>query len=254
MECHQGIIELILQEFKSLRQEMKMEFAQMQEKMEDMVSTLLAETKKTETMNNAIPIEKISQPLHVESDIGSCIEKVYSERALVFPLVEAIKEEPLLLEEYEISQTEIDDPNITMLNKFPTQSDIGVNATVKTVAAQSCVERSSDEECSNFLEMFLDKPAASDGIDACNVNAQIFVGNNKEKHFSCKFCDKSFKQKSQLKYHIRTHTGERPYQYSQTAEHIIFDCRVLHPLIGQEDLKTSDEEGKKWLQLVVEYA
>ena len=40
---------------------------------------------------------------------------------------------------------------------------------------------------------------------------------------------------------------------SQTAEHIIFDCRVLHPPIGQEDLKTPDEEGKKWLQLVAEY-
>ncbi|CAK8687325.1 unnamed protein product [Clavelina lepadiformis] len=39
---------------------------------------------------------------------------------------------------------------------------------------------------------------------------------------------------------------------SQTAEHI-FDCRVLHPPISQEDLKTPDEEGKKWLQLVAEY-
>ncbi|CAK8683161.1 unnamed protein product [Clavelina lepadiformis] len=39
----------------------------------------------------------------------------------------------------------------------------------------------------------------------------------------------------------------------QTAEHIIFNCRVLHPPIGQEDLETPDEEGKKWLQLVAEY-
>ncbi|CAK8685623.1 unnamed protein product [Clavelina lepadiformis] len=41
---------------------------------------------------------------------------------------------------------------------------------------------------------------------------------------------------------------------SQTAEHILFDCRVLHPPIGQDDLKTPDEEGKRWLQLVAEYA
>ncbi|XP_076817991.1 uncharacterized protein LOC143463411 [Clavelina lepadiformis] len=41
---------------------------------------------------------------------------------------------------------------------------------------------------------------------------------------------------------------------SQTAEHILFDCRVLHPPMGQDDLKSPDEEGKRWLQLVAEYA
>ncbi|CAK8672828.1 unnamed protein product [Clavelina lepadiformis] len=160
MECHPGIIELILQEFKSTRQEMKMEFAQLQVNIEDMVLKILAETKKTETMNNAIPFEEISQPLHVESDISLNIEEVYSENASVFPLVEAIKEEPLLLEEYEVSQPEIDHPNISMLNEIPTQSDIGVNATVKIVKPQSCVARNSDEECSDSVKMFLQKSTA----------------------------------------------------------------------------------------------
>ena len=97
-----AISDLISQELKSLRQEMKMEFAQLQVNIEDMVLKILAETKQTETMNNAIPIEEISQPLHVESYISLKIEDVYSEKAPVFPLVEAIKEGPLLLEEYEL--------------------------------------------------------------------------------------------------------------------------------------------------------
>ncbi|CAK8691539.1 unnamed protein product [Clavelina lepadiformis] len=170
------------------------------------------ETKKVETKDNAMPIEETSQPLDMESDIGICIEEVYSENASVLPLVEAVKEESFLLEEYEVSQTEIDDPSTSMFNKIPPQSDIGVNATVKTIEPQSCVERNSDQEYRDALELFLDKPAASDGINACNVNAQVFVANNREKRFSCKFCDKSFKCKTHLKCHIRTHTGERPYQ------------------------------------------
>ncbi|XP_076803171.1 uncharacterized protein LOC143447086 [Clavelina lepadiformis] len=35
---------------------------------------------------------------------------------------------------------------------------------------------------------------------------------DKGKHFSCKVCDKSFKHKSNLNSHSRTHTGEQPYQ------------------------------------------
>ncbi|CAK8691507.1 unnamed protein product [Clavelina lepadiformis] len=236
VECHpdnmqvdiilKAISDLILQEFKSIRQDMKMEFAQMQENMEDIVSKILAETKIAETMNNAIPIEKTLQPSVVESDIGICIEGDYSEKASVHPQVEAIKEEPLLLEEYEVLQTETDDSSISMLNKFPTQSDIGVNATVKTVKCQRCVERNSDEECSNFLERFLYKPAASDGINACNVNAQVFVANNREKRFSCKFCDKSFKRKINLRDHIRTHTGECPYQCQVCEKSFTIKCNL----------------------------
>ncbi|CAK8691563.1 unnamed protein product [Clavelina lepadiformis] len=185
MECHpdgmqvdvwlKAISDMISQEFKSMRQDMRKEFVKMQENMEDVVSTLLAETKKTETMNNAMPVEESSQTTVVKSDISLNIEEVYSEKAPVFPLVEAVKEKPLLLEEYEVSQTESDNPNISMLNKCPHQSEIGVNATVKTAECQRCVDRNSDEECSDFLEMFLNKPAASDRNNACNVNAQVQV-------------------------------------------------------------------------------
>ncbi|CAK8691561.1 unnamed protein product [Clavelina lepadiformis] len=152
---------------------MKMEFAQMQKNMEDRVSKILAETKKAETMNNAIPSEVTSQTSVVKSDFGICIDGVYSEKASILPIVEAIEEEPFLLEEYEVSQTETDEPSISMLNKFPPPSNIGVNAKVKTIERQSCVERNSDGECSDSVEIFLDAPAASDAIIAFKVGMQV---------------------------------------------------------------------------------
>ncbi|CAK8691570.1 unnamed protein product [Clavelina lepadiformis] len=182
-----AISDMISQEFKSMRQDMKKEFVKMQENMEDVISTLLAEIKKTETMNNAMPVEEKSQTTVVNSDISLNIEDVYSEKAPVFPLVEAIKEEPLLLEEYEISQTDVDDPSISMLNKFPPQSENGVNATIKIVKPQSSVARNSDEKCSDSVEIFLDKSTASERINTCKVDAQLFVKNNNKKQFSCKF-------------------------------------------------------------------
>ncbi|CAK8691584.1 unnamed protein product [Clavelina lepadiformis] len=222
MECHpvgmqvdvllKAISDMISQEFKSMRQDMRKEFVKMQESMEDVVSTLLAEIKKTETMNNAMPVEESSQIKVVKSDISLNIKKVYSEKASVFSLVEVIKEEPLLLEEYEVSQTEIDNPNISMLNKIPPQSDIRVNATVEIVKPQSCVARNSDEESSDSVEMILNKPTAIERINVCKVDAQFPVGNNKEKHFCYNFCEKSLKYKKNLKVHLKTHTGERPHQ------------------------------------------
>ncbi|CAK8672767.1 unnamed protein product [Clavelina lepadiformis] len=140
MECDPGIMQvdillkeiraMISQEFKSMQQHIKKEFAQMQENMENIISKILLETKNVEIKKNAVPVEEISQPLHVESDIGICVEEVYSLNASIVPAVEAVKEESFLLEEYEVSQTESDDLCTSMLNKFSTQSDIGV----KTIA------------------------------------------------------------------------------------------------------------------------
>ncbi|CAK8691542.1 unnamed protein product [Clavelina lepadiformis] len=197
-----AISDMISQEFKSMRQDMKKEFVKLQESMEDVISMI----KRTETMNNAMPVEETSQTTVVKSDISLNIEEVYSEKAPVFPLVEAVKQEPLLLEEHEVSQPDVDDLNISMSEEILPQSDIGVNATVKIVKPQNCVARNSDEESSDSVEMFLNKSTAIERMNECKVDGQLLVGKNKEKHFSCNFCDKSFKWKQTLKDHLRTHT------------------------------------------------
>ncbi|CAK8691593.1 unnamed protein product [Clavelina lepadiformis] len=92
--------------------------------MDDMASKILAETKKVEIINNASPIEETSQPLDIEPANGICIEQVYSEEAPVLPLIETVKEESLLLEEFQFSPTESDNPSISILNKFPPLSKV----------------------------------------------------------------------------------------------------------------------------------
>ena len=83
-------VNAILQEFKSMRQEMKMEFAKVQKNMDNMASKILAESKKVQTINNASPIKATSQPLDIEPANGICIEQVYSEEAPVLPLIETV--------------------------------------------------------------------------------------------------------------------------------------------------------------------
>ncbi|CAK8691562.1 unnamed protein product [Clavelina lepadiformis] len=73
-------VNAILQEFKSMRQDMKMEFAQVQENMNDMVSKILAETKKDEIMHNAMQFEETSQPSVADSGINICFQESYSEK------------------------------------------------------------------------------------------------------------------------------------------------------------------------------
>ncbi|CAK8691567.1 unnamed protein product [Clavelina lepadiformis] len=69
-----------MEQFKSMRQEMKMEFAKVQENMEDMISKILAETKKVEIMNNAMHFEETSQPSVAESGINIFFQESYSEK------------------------------------------------------------------------------------------------------------------------------------------------------------------------------
>ncbi|CAK8691579.1 unnamed protein product [Clavelina lepadiformis] len=73
-------VNAILQEFKSMRQEIKMEFAKVQKNMEDMASKILAETKKVEITNNAMQFEEISQPSVADSGIHICFQESYSEK------------------------------------------------------------------------------------------------------------------------------------------------------------------------------
>ncbi|CAK8686505.1 unnamed protein product [Clavelina lepadiformis] len=141
-----AISDLILQELKSMRQDIKMEFSKMQENMEDMCLKLLAETRKAETMNNNGQVEKTLQPMSVQSDTDICVQEVYSEKTSVIPHLEAIKVKNLLPLCKETFLTESDDTITPMLNNIVPQSDNEGNAPCKDKIVDS---ETSDENTSH---------------------------------------------------------------------------------------------------------
>ncbi|XP_076826170.1 uncharacterized protein LOC143473178 [Clavelina lepadiformis] len=143
-----AISDLILQELKSMRQDIKMEFSKMQENMEDMCLKLLAETRKAETMNNSGQAENTMQPFTVQSDTGICIQEVYSEKKSVIPHLEAIKVKSSLPMCKETFLTETDDTISPMLNNIVPQSENEGNALCKdkVVDSESCNESTSHVE------------------------------------------------------------------------------------------------------------
>ncbi|CAK8686382.1 unnamed protein product [Clavelina lepadiformis] len=108
-----------------------MEFAKVQENTEDIFSKFLAQTKRTETMNNAMPFEETLQPSskQSESDTSICIQEVHSEKASAIAHLEAIEDKSLSLQDIEFLPTETDATfTLTSNNDFP-QSDNEGNAT-----------------------------------------------------------------------------------------------------------------------------
>ncbi|XP_073704473.1 uncharacterized protein [Garra rufa] len=50
---------------------------------------------------------------------------------------------------------------------------------------------------------------------------------NAEKRFSCSFCEKSFSRFSQLKEHLRSHTGEKPFACAQCGRSFTKHCNLI---------------------------
>ncbi|CAK8686468.1 unnamed protein product [Clavelina lepadiformis] len=257
-----AISDLILQELKSMKQDMKMEFSKMQENMENMYLKFFAETTKAETMNNDMQVEKTLQPLNVQSDTGICIQEVHSEKTSVFPHLE---EDCLSLQDWEVSQFETGDTispttnnvvsqsenkgNVTHKNEIVDsenineriphvdckvspilqtetdgtitslsynivlQSENEANATLEDeiVDSENLTERNSHVEYNISAKEFPDKNTTNNERNKVNCSS-IIVKNDKRKHFCCTVCAKSFTKKSNMKRHLKTHTGTRLYQ------------------------------------------
>uniref|UniRef100_A0A4W5K837 C2H2-type domain-containing protein n=1 Tax=Hucho hucho TaxID=62062 RepID=A0A4W5K837_9TELE len=57
-------------------------------------------------------------------------------------------------------------------------------------------------------------------------------GGTTERRFSCTFCGKSFQRFSELKVHLRSHTGEKPYSCEQCGRSFTQQCNLIrHALV-----------------------
>ncbi|CAK8691904.1 unnamed protein product [Clavelina lepadiformis] len=138
-----------------------MEFAKMQENAEDMHLKLLAETKKTETMNNAMPFEETLQPSAIQSefDTSICIQEIHSKKASAVAHLEANEEKSLSLQDIEILPTETDATFTLMSNNVNLQSENEGNATFDDdiVDSENLNEKNSQEEHNKLATKFPDK-------------------------------------------------------------------------------------------------
>ncbi|CAK8686276.1 unnamed protein product [Clavelina lepadiformis] len=203
---------MILQKLKSMQQHgVKLEFAKIQENMEDMYLNFLAETKRTETMNIAMPFEETLQPSAIpsESDTSISIQEVHSEKASAIAHLEAIEEKSLSLQDIEIFPTETDATFTLMSNTVIPQLENEGNATFddQVVDSEYLNKRSSHEECNKLATKFPDKIITKSKSKYREIQCSTSVGNDKMKQFSCTVCDESFTQKEDMKIHLKTHSN-----------------------------------------------
>ncbi|CAK8686290.1 unnamed protein product [Clavelina lepadiformis] len=168
--------DLILQELKSMRQEMNLKFAKIQENMKE------------------------------NGDIGICIQEVYSEKASVSRHLMPTKEEPL--QDWEISRFDTGDKIAPTIKRIVPRSEIERNVTIKDEGFD--FENLTDKKSLvKFHASQLDKCTSSDKRNTNKVmQSPINVENDKNKHFCCSVCGKPFKRKASLKAHLRSRAGE----------------------------------------------
>ncbi|CAK8686288.1 unnamed protein product [Clavelina lepadiformis] len=181
---------MILEDLKSIQQDgVKLEIAKIQENMEDMYLKLLAQSKITETMNNAMQFEETLQPsaIQSESDTSICIQEVHSEKASVVAHLEAIEETSLSLQEIEIFPIETDATFTLMSNNVFPQLENEGNATFddEVVDSKNLNKENSHEEYSKLATKFPDKNITNRESNFGEVKCSTIVGIDKIKHFCC---------------------------------------------------------------------
>ncbi|CAK8686273.1 unnamed protein product [Clavelina lepadiformis] len=133
---------------------------------------------------------------------------------LVYLHIEVVKEESM--QHCEASCFETGHQITPMLNSIVPQSENEANEFKGAVADsenlhQKIVHKYND--CNMSALKFSDKEKTNCKNIKSNIGYLMATKEkDKEKQFCCKVCDKSFKKKSNLNSHSRTHTREQPYQ------------------------------------------
>ncbi|XP_045061891.1 zinc finger and SCAN domain-containing protein 31-like isoform X3 [Coregonus clupeaformis] len=105
----------------------------------------------------------------------------------------------------------------------PRQHQYG--ASESTVRLSECMTRSNMATTSTFSGYSLSR-------NSFNMVKRMRTqwrsgGDTTERRFSCTFCGKSFQRFSELKVHLRSHTGEKPYTCEQCGRSFTKTCNLI---------------------------
>ncbi|XP_041752407.1 zinc finger and SCAN domain-containing protein 2 [Coregonus clupeaformis] len=97
-------------------------------------------------------------------------------------------------------------------------------ASEATVRLSECMTGSNMATTSTFSGYSLSRSSFN---KVKRMRTQWRSGGTTERRFSCTFCGKSFQRFSQLKEHLRSHTGEKPYTCEQCGRSFTKHCNLI---------------------------
>ncbi|XP_029581077.1 zinc finger protein 286A isoform X1 [Salmo trutta] len=97
-------------------------------------------------------------------------------------------------------------------------------ASESTVRMSECMTGSNMATTSTFSGYSLSRSSFN---MVKRMRTQWRSGGTTERRFSCTFCGKSFQRFSQLKEHLRSHTGEKPYTCEQCGRSFTKQCNLI---------------------------
>ncbi|XP_055739677.1 zinc finger protein with KRAB and SCAN domains 1-like [Salvelinus fontinalis] len=97
-------------------------------------------------------------------------------------------------------------------------------ASEATVRMSECMTGSNMATTSTFSGYSLSRSSFN---KVKRMRTQWRSGGTTERRFSCTFCGKSFQRFSQLKEHLRSHTGEKPYTCEQCGRSFTKQCNLI---------------------------